>query len=139
MAALLYALAAGALFGFGLVISGMANPDKVRNFLDVTGHWDPSLALVMGGALAITIPAFRHFKRRSHCATGAPLQIPQNRLIDRPLVFGAVLFGLGWGLIGLCPGPALVGIVTLESESLLFVGAMLAGVLLFQLTAARKT
>lgn len=131
MAVIFYALAAGALFGIGLVISGMANPAKVISFLDVTGDWDPSLALVMGGALMVTVPAFMHFKRRSHCATGGNLQIPQNTLIDRPLILGAVLFGIGWGLIGLCPGPAIVGLTTLQSSSWLFVVAMLAGFTLF--------
>ena len=136
MVALTYALAAGALFGFGLVISGMANPDKVIGFLDVSGNWDPSLALVMGGALLVAVPAFRHFKQRSHCATGGDLQIPSNTSVDRPLVIGSMLFGVGWGLIGLCPGPALVSLVTLNANSFLFAAAMLAGIALFNVTSA---
>lgn len=138
MKAVIYALFAGALFGFGLVVSGMANPAKVIGFLDVTGDWDPSLALVMGGALVVTIPAFRRFKRMSHCATGDAMQIPNNTVIDRPLLLGAVYFGIGWGLIGLCPGPALVGLVTLQPESILFVVSMLFGMVLFQYKDALK-
>jgi uncharacterized membrane protein YedE/YeeE len=127
----LYASVSGALFGFGLVLSGMANPAKVIGFLDITGEWDPSLALVMIGALTLTMPAFRYFRQADSCAIGHPHQIPTNKVVDAPLLVGSGLFGIGWGLVGLCPGPALVGLLTFEMESLVFVIAMLAGMKLF--------
>lgn len=125
------ALAAGLLFGLGLILSGMANPAKVLGFLDLPGHWDPSLALVMGGAIAIGIPAFALAKRRSQSLLGVPMQLPTARQIDRRLVLGSVLFGIGWGIAGICPGPALVLLGMASLKGLAFVLALLAGMLLF--------
>ncbi|MRT28928.1 YeeE/YedE family protein [Herbaspirillum sp. CAH-3] len=127
----LVALAAGLLFGLGLIVSGMADPAKVLGFLDLAGHWDPSLALVMAGAIAIGMPAFTLARRRSRSLLGAPMQLPTARGIDRRLVLGSVLFGVGWGLAGICPGPALVLLGMGSLEGLAFVMAMLAGMLLF--------
>lgn len=125
------ALAAGLLFGLGLILSGMANPAKVLGFLDLAGHWDPSLALVMGGAIAIGIPTFALAKRRSQSLLGVPMQLPTARQIDRRLVLGSVLFGIGWGIAGICPGPALVLLGMASLKGLAFVLALLAGMLLF--------
>jgi uncharacterized membrane protein YedE/YeeE len=96
---------AGLLFGIGLIVSGMTNPAKVQSFLDLAGRWDPSLALVMGGAIAVGLPAFSLARRRSHSLLGDPMQLPANRRIDRRLLAGSLLFGAGWGLAGYCPGP----------------------------------
>ncbi|BEV15730.1 YeeE/YedE family protein [Herbaspirillum sp. DW155] len=125
------ALVAGLLFGLGLIVSGMANPAKVLDFLDLAGHWDPSLALVMGGAIAIGIPTFALAKQRSQSLLGATMQLPTARRIDRRLVLGSVLFGIGWGIAGICPGPALVLLGMGSMKGLAFVLAMLAGMLLF--------
>lgn len=122
---------AGALFGVGLAVSGMLIPDKVLNFLDVAGHWDPSLALVMGAAVAVTLPGYFWVMRKSQPLLAERFQVPTNRQIDRRLLLGASLFGLGWGLSGLCPAPALVNIATGLSDVLIFVVAMLAGMWLF--------
>ena len=127
----LAALAAGLLFGLGLIVSGMADPAKVLGFLDLAGQWDPSLALVMAGAIAIGMPAFALARRRSRSLLGAPMQLPAARGIDRRLVLGSVLFGFGWGLAGICPGPALVLLGMGSLKGLAFVLAMLAGMLLF--------
>jgi uncharacterized membrane protein YedE/YeeE len=115
----LSAFGAGLLFGIGLWLSGMANPRKVLDFLDVAGNWDPSLLLVMGGAVAVTAPTFRPLLKRQ------PLQLKNN--IDRPLVLGALVFGIGWGIGGYCPGPALTALSNLSAEALIFVSAMIAG------------
>lgn len=127
----LAALFAGALFGVGLAVSGMLIPDKVLNFLDVAGHWDPSLALVMGAAVAVTLPGYFWVMRKSQPLLAERFQVPTNRQIDGRLLLGASLFGLGWGLSGLCPAPALVNIATGLSDVLIFVVAMLAGMWLF--------
>lgn len=127
----LASLAAGLLFGLGLIVSGMADPAKVLGFLDLAGHWDPSLALVMAGAIAIGMPAFALARRRSRSLLGAPMQLPTARGIDRRLVLGSLLFGVGWGLAGICPGPALVLLGMGSLKGLAFVLAMLAGMLLF--------
>ncbi len=124
------ALLAGVLFGIGLAVSGMLIPDKVLNFLDIAGHWDPSLALVMGGALAITTPGFYWVTKQAKPALAESFTLPTAKDIDTKLLAGAALFGLGWGLSGLCPAPALVNIATGFVEVLAFVGAMLAGMLL---------
>lgn len=121
-----YAGLAGLLFGLGLAVSGMADPDKVLNFLDPLGSWDPSLALVMGGALAVALPGFAWVRRRGHAVCG-PLQLPGGKAVDRDLLLGAVLFGIGWGLAGYCPGPALAGLGRLAIESLWVVPTMYAG------------
>ena len=123
------ALAAGALFGLGLAVSGMTNPDKVLNFLDVAGRWDPSLALVMGGALLVSVPGFAWIRRHRPDACAAPAY----QHVDTRLLAGSALFGIGWGIAGYCPGPALAGLGIASAESLWFVPAMLAGILLHRL------
>jgi hypothetical protein len=133
----LFALAAGLVFGIGLVVSGMANPAKVLGFLDLAGQWDPSLAFVMGGAIAVALPAFALAKRRRTSLLGAPLQLPTSHAIDRRLVFGSLAFGIGWGLAGFCPGPALVALGMRRWEALWFVLAMLAGMGAFELLERR--
>ena len=116
------ALAAGALFGLGLAVSGMTNPDKVLNFLDVAGRWDPSLALVMGGALLVSVPGFALIRRHRPDACAAPAY----QHVDTRLLAGSALFGIGWGIAGYCPGPALANLAH-AGEAIAFVGAMLAG------------
>ena len=116
------ALAAGALFGLGLAVSGMTNPDKVLNFLDVAGRWDPSLALVMGGALLVSVPGFAWIRRHRPDACAAPAY----QHVDARLLGGSALFGIGWGIAGYCPGPALANLAH-AGEAIAFVGAMLAG------------
>lgn len=122
----------GLLFGLGLLISGMANPAKVLGFLDLAGSWDPSLALVMGGAVVVGLLAFRLLGQRTQTLLGEPLRLPQRRDIDRRLVLGSLGFGIGWGLAGFCPGPALVALGAGEIKALVFVAAMLAGMGLYQ-------
>lgn len=124
------ALMAGLVFGLGLMLSGMADPAKVQNFLDIFGVWDPSLGLVMGGAIAVGLLAFTWAKKRKTSLLGEPMQLPTSTVIDRQLLTGAALFGIGWGLAGFCPGPAVMNLVTGHSEVWLFVGAMLAGMVL---------
>ncbi|MBY0340302.1 MAG: YeeE/YedE family protein [Rhodocyclaceae bacterium] len=119
------AFASGLLFGFGLLLAGMANPAKVQAFLDLAGAWDPSLMLVMGGAIAVAAPAFAWAKRHQRTLLGASLELPQARHLDRRLLLGAALFGAGWGMAGICPGPALV--LLAQGKALIFVLAMLAG------------
>ncbi|USX18077.1 YeeE/YedE family protein [Oxalobacteraceae bacterium OTU3REALA1] len=126
------ALLAGLIFGLGLILSGMANPAKVLGFLDLAGAWDPSLMFVMGGAIGVAFVGFAAAARRKVTPTGEPINLPTARQIDRPLVIGALLFGIGWGIAGFCPGPALVGAGMLEPKALLFVLAMLAGMGLFE-------
>ena len=116
----------GLLFGLGLILSGMTDPRKVLGFLDLAGDWDPSLALVMGGAIAVGVLAFALAKRR-----GSPLHVPGNTRLDRRLILGSLAFGIGWGMAGLCPGPALVSMAAGQGKALLFVLAMLAGMRLF--------
>jgi uncharacterized membrane protein YedE/YeeE len=128
----LVALIAGLVFGLGLIVSGMADPAKVLGFLDLAGAWDPSLALVMAGAIAIGLPAFFIAGRRSRSLLGAAMQLPAARRIDRRLVAGSLLFGIGWGLAGFCPGPALVALSLGGVKALLFVAAMLLGMGLFE-------
>jgi uncharacterized membrane protein YedE/YeeE len=129
-----FALAAGLVFGLGLILSGMGNPAKVQNFLDIWGLWDPSLGLVMGGAIAMGLPAFAWAKaraaRKQAALLGEPMQLPDNTRIDKRLLTGAALFGVGWGLAGFCPGPALMNLSTLQPEVWLFVAAMLLGMAL---------
>ncbi len=121
------ALCCGLLFGVGLIASGMTDPAKVKGFLDLFGRWDPSLALVMGGAIAVGLFAFAAAKRRTLSWTGERMQLPTNTAIDRRLVIGGVLFGIGWGIAGFCPGPALVALGGGLGEAAVFVVAMLAG------------
>ena len=119
MSALFSALGAGFLFGIGLWVSGMANPKKVLGFLDITGNWDASLMLVMGGAVAVTLVGFKIYKTK--------IPAPTLKDIDFPLVAGAALFGIGWGIAGYCPGPAITALSTLSKESVVFVAAMIVG------------
>ena len=121
------AFLAGLVFGIGLLVSGMSNPAKVQGFLDLAGRWDPSLALVMGGAIAVGLIAFRVARSRGKALLGGAMQLPEARGISRPLVLGSLAFGVGWGLAGFCPGPALVSLGTFEPKALVFVAAMLAG------------
>jgi hypothetical protein len=126
----------GVLFGLGLVLSGMTRPDKVIAFLDVGGGaWDPSLGLVMVGAIAVHAVLFRVILRRASPMLDARFHLPTRRDIDPRLVAGAALFGIGWGLGGVCPGPGLVGAASLASPLLLFVGGLMAGMALFQVTS----
>jgi uncharacterized membrane protein YedE/YeeE len=122
------ALFAGLVFGLGLCLSGMYNPQKVLGFLDIAGAWDPSLAFVMGGAIAVAAPAFALAKRQRRSWSGETIEFPPTRPIDGPLALGAVLFGAGWGLAGVCPGPALVDLGFFSSSAALFVVAMTVGV-----------
>lgn len=124
------ALVSGALFGLGLGVSGMTLPAKVRGFLDVTGHWDPTLALVMVGAIAVHFTLFRVIVRRRAPLFDSRFHVPTRRDIDLRLVGGAGLFGIGWGLAGQCPGPALVNLATGTPTALVFRGAMTAGMLI---------
>ncbi len=129
----LASLLAGLVFGLGLIVSGMANPAKVLGFLDLAGAWDPSLAFVMGGAVGVGMVAFFVARRRTLSWLGAPMRLPPARGIDRRLVGGSLLFGIGWGIAGFCPGPALVALGMGSVKALLFVGAMLVGMGLFEL------
>ncbi len=130
---------AGVLFGAGLAISDMVNPARVLNFLDIAGHWDPTLAFVMVGGLAVALPGYRLVFRRKTPWGDEAFHLPTQRDIDTRLLGGSALFGLGWGLAGICPGPAVAGLVTLQPMLLLFVAAMLAGMLLAGLYAGRAT
>ena len=129
------ALMAGLVFGLGLIVSGMANPAKVLGFLDLAGAWDPSLALVMAGAIGVGSVAFYFAKKRTVSWLGAAMRLPSTTRIDRRLLVGALLFGAGWGIAGFCPGPALVALGMGETKAVVFVLAMLAGMGLFELTA----
>jgi uncharacterized protein len=122
-----FALLSGLIFGLGLIGSGMTDPAKVKGFLDLFGAWDPSLALVMGGAIAVGAVAYAMAKRRTVSWTGAAMELPSSTVIDRRLVLGGVLFGAGWGVAGFCPGPALVAASTGSLAALGFVAAMLVG------------
>ena len=128
----LFSLLAGLVFGIGLIVSGMSNPAKVLGFLDLAGKWDPSLALVMGGAVAVGLAAYALAKRRQTTWLGLPMQIPGATHIDRRLVIGSLLFGVGWGLAGICPGPALVLVGAGVAKGIIFAAAMLAGMGLFE-------
>ncbi len=123
----LSALAAGFVFGLGLAVSRMVDPAKVVGFLDVAGDWDPSLALVMVGAIAVSIVAFRMVLRRPHPVLSSGFQVPKPRDIDGRLIGGSALFGVGWGLVGLCPGPAIASLAYAMPQSVAFVAAMIAG------------
>ncbi len=127
MARLTSALVAGLIFGLGLVISGMSNPAKVIGFLDVVGTWDPTLLLVMSGALSVTIPGFRLLRNRARPLFAERFEFPTRNDLDARLVVGASLFGLGWGIAGFCPGPAITALATARLEVVLFVAAMIAG------------
>jgi len=131
------AFAIGLIFGFGLIVSGMSNPAKVLGFLDLSGAWDPSLAFVMAGAIAIGAFAFALARRRTATLLGAPLSLPVIGAIDGRLLAGSALFGIGWGLAGICPGPALTLLGAGVAGGVIFVAAMFAGIALFELYRRR--
>ena len=122
---------AGLVFGWGLIISGRANPAKVIGFLDLSMPWDPSLMFVMGGAIALGLPGFFLAKRLKNSLMGLPMNLPTNTHVDKKLLLGAALFGAGWGIGGFCPGPAVVAAASLATDGLIFIAAMLAGMFVF--------
>lgn len=130
--------AVGLIFGIGLIVSGMADPGKVIGFLDLFGAWDPSLALVMGGAIGVGVFAFALARRRTRTFLGGALHLPASRDIDSRLLVGSLLFGAGWGLAGFCPGPAIVSVGSGQPKAMVFVLAMLAGMLLFERLGQRS-
>lgn len=134
----LTSLLTGLVFGLGLIVSGMANPAKVLGFLDLAGAWDPSLALVMGGAVGVGLVAFRVAAGRRTAWLGAPMASPARRGIDRRLVLGSLVFGIGWGLAGFCPGPGLVALGMGEWKAAVFVVSMVAGMGLFEWLERRR-
>lgn len=127
----LSALIAGLVFGIGLIVSGMSNPAKVVGFLDLAGNWDPSLAFVMGGAIAVGLVTFRFAKTRTLSLLGEPMALPTNTTIDKRLVLGSLIFGIGWGIAGFCPGPSLVAFGMGYSEAVVFVVSMIIGMGVF--------
>jgi uncharacterized protein len=130
--AVFFSLLAGTVFGLGLILSGMAEPQKVLGFLDLSGAWDPSLAFVMAGAIAVGLIAFTVARPRKVSLLGLQMRLPTARRIDRRLIVGSTLFGIGWGIAGLCPGPALVALGMGRPQALDFVIAMLGGMVLFE-------
>jgi len=136
---ILMALITGLVFGIGLIVAGMTNPAKVLGFLDLAGRWDPSLALVMAGAILVALPAFRVAARRRQSLLGEPMRLPTATRIDRQLVLGSLAFGAGWGLAGFCPGPALASLTTGAMQPLIFCAAMLAGMGIFELLERRRS
>jgi uncharacterized membrane protein YedE/YeeE len=131
-------LIAGLLFGLGLILSGMTNPEKVIGFLDISGQWDPSLMLVMLGALLVSFFAFRHAKNREKSLLNEAIKLPTAQKIDRRLLIGSLLFGAGWGLAGYCPGPALSSLLSGDLAPVVFVLAMLAGMGLHEVMERRR-
>ncbi len=138
MVSILFSLLTGMLFGVGLYVSQMMNPAKVLGFLDFAGNWDPTLGVVMLGALIAAAPGFALVRHRTEPILGGKFQIPERRDIDLPLVTGAALFGLGWGLSGFCPGPALAALGTGVTNVYVFVTAMVAGMLSYRLLPSGK-
>jgi uncharacterized protein len=130
---------AGVVFGIGLLVSGMVNPAKVLGFLDLAGAWDPSLALVMVGATAVGSIAFAFAARRASTLLGTPMALPAARGIDIRVVLGSLVFGVGWGLAGFCPGPALVALGAGKLKAFVFVAAMLAGMLTFEVVERARS
>jgi len=125
------------VFGLGLVTSHMTDPDRVIGFLDVMGDWDPSLAFVMIGAIAVAAPAFIIARKREKALLGDPISLPKRTGIDKPLVLGAAIFGVGWGLAGICPGPGIALLGTLDKGALYFIPAVIAGMFAARLVARR--
>ncbi len=123
----------GLLFGLALIVSGMGNPGKVLGFLDLAGNWDPSLAFVMGGAILVGVVAFQVARKRTQTFLGGALKLPTSKDIDKRLVVGSLTFGVGWGLAGYCPGPALVSLGSGQPKALIFVVAMLAGMGIYEI------
>jgi uncharacterized membrane protein YedE/YeeE len=128
-----FAFVAGLVFGLGLIVAGLANPAKVLGFLDIAGKWDPSLALVMAGAIAVGLVAFAFGRRRTVSALGLPMQLSPPRALDARLLGGSLVFGIGWGLAGFCPGPAIVALGAGYPKAAVFVAAMLLGMGAFEL------
>jgi len=128
----------GLLFGLGLIVSGMSDPGKITGFLDLSGTWDPSLAFVMAGAIAVGLFAFAAARRRTSAVLGGAMQLPTRREIDRRLVIGSLVFGVGWGLAGFCPGPVLVALGAGYWQAVVFTVAMLAGLALQGWTAKTR-
>ena len=133
MPQVIVALFAGTLFGIGLTVSQMINPEKVLSFLDFFGAWDPSLALVMLGAVGVSAVVFRFALKQPRPVLAATFQVPRRSDVDGRLIAGGVIFGLGWGLVGWCPGPAIASLALVQFESFVFVAAMIAGMLLYRL------
>lgn len=133
MTSILIALVSGLVFGIGLILSEMANPEKVLSFLDMTGSWDPSLAFVMLGAISIGAIAFTLARRRGQTYLGSTINLPTSRVIDKRLILGSLAFGIGWGIAGICPGPGLVLVGTGNLHGVVFVLAMLAGMGIFEM------
>ena len=131
-------LLAGLVFGLGLIVSGMVDPSKVLGFLDLAGPWDPSLALVMAGAIAVGLVAFYVARNRTVSLLGAQMRLSTSRHLDRRLVLGSLVFGIGWGIGGFCPGPGMVSLAMGEAKALVFVVAMLIGMGIFELFERRK-
>jgi len=123
---------AGLIFGLGLIVSGMANPEKVLGFLDIAGLWDPSLAFVMAGAIIVGLIAFAVARKRTLSFLGFNMKLPSNNRVEKRVVIGSMMFGVGWGLAGFCPGPALVALGAGEMKAVVFVASMVAGMLLFE-------
>ncbi len=134
----LASLFAGLIFGVGLLVSGMANPEKVLNFLDIAGQWDPSLALVMAGAILVGIFAFTMARQRTLSFLGFSMKLPSSTKVDKRLVVGGLTFGVGWGIAGFCPGPGLVALGAGEAKAVVFVAAMVAGMALFELIERQR-
>lgn len=134
----LASLFAGLIFGLGLIISGMANPEKVLGFLDIAGLWDPSLALVMAGAIIVGIFAFAVARRRTLSFLGFSMKIPTSTHIDKRLIIGGLSFGIGWGIAGFCPGPGLVALGAGEIKAAVFVVSMVAGMAVFELIERQR-
>jgi len=135
---ILTAFIVGLVFGIGLIVAGMTNPAKVQGFLDLGGNWDPSLAFVMGGAILVGLVAFRFAGKRKRSLLGEAMRMPTATAIDRRLVLGGLAFGVGWGLAGFCPGPALASLATGGVKALIFTAAMVAGMVIFEILERAK-
>lgn len=138
MTTLFFALLSGLIFGCGLILAGMANPAKVLAFLDLAGLWDPTLAVVMGGAIAVGLIAFKIAGKRTRSFLGLAMNIPTSRIIDKRLVIGSLIFGIGWGLVGICPAPAFVLLGAGSIKGMVFLIAMLVGMGIFELFENRR-
>jgi uncharacterized membrane protein YedE/YeeE len=137
---ILFAFISGLIFGLGLILAGMSNPSKVLAFLDIAGLWDPSLMFVMGGAIGIGIVAFTFAKKRTTAMLGGVMHMPSKQDLDQKIIVGGILFGLGWGIAGICPGPALVLLGAGSKQGIIFVLAMLIGITVYSvLSNAKKT
>jgi uncharacterized protein len=135
----LSAFAVGLIFGIGLIVSGMADPSKVIGFLDLAGAWDPSLAFVMVGAIFVGFLAYGYARRRTAALLGGAMHLPAVREIDRRLILGSLVFGVGWGLAGFCPGPALVSLGSGQDKAVVFTLAMLAGMALYEVVERARS